>query len=303
MNKLVEDKREPVCIITTAWNQVDKTLDCLETIRMQDYKPISVLLVNNGSTDNTVERVTAQFPEVEIIDIPDNLGPTRGYNVGFRWALDHAFNYIFLVNNDTLLAPDCVRELVQEAETSTDIGLLMPKIYYADEPQRIWNVGGWENRWNLEATRPGCDQLDTGQWSEPIDIDDAPFCAVMLTRQVLESVGLPDQDYFLYYEDRDFSRRVQKGGFRLRLVPAAHMWHAVSTSSGGSDSPSERYWMARSSVLFFRKNNDNLARWLIIIPWRTASALKTSTRLVRKGKMDSLKAYWQGLWDGVRGVA
>ncbi len=294
---------EPVCVITTAWNQVDKTLACLETVQEQDYEAISVLLINNGSTDDTFEKVTAFYPKVQIVNLPENLGPTRGYNVGFRRALAQGFGYIFLVNNDTLLAPTCVRELVNEAQTSADIGLLMPKIYYADEPQRIWSVGGWENPWNLEARRPGSDQLDTGQWNESVDIDDAPFCAVMLTRTLLETIGLPDKDFFLYYEDRDFSRRIQKAGFRLRLVPAAHMWHAVSASSGGSDSPTERYWMARSSVLFFRKNNDHLARWLIIIPWRSASAIRTSTRLLRRGNFASLKAYWRGLWHGVRGAA
>lgn len=292
----------PVCVITTAWNQVDKTLACLETIRKQDYEAISILLVNNGSTDDTVDQVSSRYPDIQIVNLPENLGPTRGYNAGFREALAHNFRYILLVNNDTLLAPNCVGELVDEAETSPDIGLLMPKIYYADEPQRIWSIGGWENRWNLEVRRPGSDRLDNGQWDEPTDIDDAPFCAVMLTRTLLETIGLPDSDFFLYYEDRDFSRRVQRAGFRLRLVPNAHIWHAVSSSSGGSDSPNERYWMARSSVLFFRKNNDNVARWLIIITWRAASALRTSARLLRKGNFASLKAYWLGLWHGIRGA-
>ena len=290
---------EPVCIITTAWNQIDKTMACLETINAQEYAGVSTLLVDNGSTDDTVEQVSKKYPQVKIITLPENLGPTGGYNVGFRQALADDFNLIFLVNNDTLLAPDCVSLLVDEAMTSTDIGLLMPKIYYADDPNRIWSVGGWENPWNMEVERPGENQIDHGEWEEPVDIDDAPFCAVMLTRTLLETVGLPDERYFLYYEDRDFSRRAQEAGFRLRLVPAAHMWHAVSSSSGGSDSPNERYWMARSGVLFFRKNNQMKARWFIVIPWRAASAMKTTIKLIRRGKFESIKAYWLGLWHGV----
>ena len=290
---------EPVCIITTAWNQVDKTMACLETIEAQEYAGVSTLLVDNGSTDDTVEQVSKKYPQVKIITLPENLGPTGGYNVGFRQALADDFNLIFLVNNDTLLAPDCVSLLVDEAMTSSDIGLLMPKIYYADDPNRIWSVGGWENPWNMEVERPGENQIDHGEWEETIDIDDAPFCAVMLTRTLLETVGLPDERYFLYYEDRDFSRRVQEARFRLRLVPAAHMWHAVSSSSGGSDSPNERYWMARSGVLFFRKNNQMKARWFIVIPWRAASAMRTTIKLIRKGKFESVKAYWLGLWHGV----
>lgn len=290
---------EPVCIITTAWNQVDKTMACLETISAQDYPELSILVIDNGSTDDTVKQVSEKYPQARIISLPENLGPTRGYNVGFRQALADNFNLIFLVNNDTLLAPDCVGLLAREAMSSSDIGLLMPKIYYADDPRRIWSVGGWENPWNMEVERPGEDKIDNGEWEEAVDIDDAPFCAVMLTRNLFETIGLPDEDYFLYYEDRDFSRRIKEAGFRLRLVPSAHMWHAVSSSSGGSDSPNERYWMARSGILFFRKNNQMKARWFVVIPWRAASAIRTTFRLLRKGKYDSIKAYWLGLWHGL----
>ncbi|MGH2536596.1 MAG: glycosyltransferase family 2 protein [Candidatus Promineifilaceae bacterium] len=292
-----------VCVITAAWNQVDKTLACLESVRAQDYPDLSVLLVDNGSTDGTAEQVQAHFPQVEVIRLAENQGPTGGYNAGFGRAMAQGFELIFLINNDTLLAPDCVSQLAAEAGRSAGVGLLMPKIYYASEPERIWSVGGWEKRWNLEVARPGAGRLDRGQWERPLDIDDVPFCAVMLRRGVLEQIGLPDEAYYLYYEDRDYSRRVQRAGFRLRLVPAAKVWHAVSASSGGSDSPNERYWMARSSILFFRQNVNRPLHWLIIVPWRLGSALRTSLRLLRGRRTDALKAYWRGLRDGLRGGA
>ena len=288
-----------VCVIVTAWNQIDKTIPCLESVLAQTYGNLSVLLVNNNSTDDTVEQVSSKFPQVDILDLPKNLGPTGGYNAGFRQALGKGFDYIFLLNNDTLLAPDCVEKLIEEAQTSPEIGLVMPKIYYAFEPQRIWSVGGWANPWNLEIVRPGDNQIDKGQWDKPTDIDDAPFCAVLLTRKILEDVGLPDEGFFLYYEDLDFCRRAKLNGFRLRLQPSAHMWHVVSASSGGSDSPGERYWMARSSIRYFRKHT-RLLRWPIVIFWRTGSAIRTSLRLLSRRRFESLRAYWRGLRDGLR---
>ena len=293
---------EPVCVIITVWNQVEHTMACLETVLDQDYDDLSVLVVDNGSTDDTVAQVSSTYPQVEILSLPKNLGPTQGYNAGFRHVLDRGFNLVFLLNNDTLLASNCVAELVKEVETDANIGLVMPKIYYAEDPHRIWSVGGWENKWNYEVQRPGENQMDEGQWDEPVDIDDAPFTAVLLTLEVLENVGLPDNSFFLYYEDRDYSRRLQEAGFRLRLAPAAHMWHKVSMSSGGSGSPDERYWMARSGVQFFRKNVGMRSRWFIVVPWRAASALRTTFRLARHGRFDSIKAYWLGLWHGIRGV-
>lgn len=291
---------ELVCVIITVWNQVEHTMACLETVVSQDYRQFSVLVVNNASTDDTVTQISDAYPQVEILNLPENLGPTRGYNAGFRHALDRGFNLLFLLNNDTLLAPNCISELVKEK--ASDIGLVMPKIYYADDPGRIWSVGGWENKLNYEVQRPGENQLDEGQWEQATDIDDAPFTAVLLTRDVLENIGLPDEDFFLYYEDRDYSRRMQEAGYRLRLAPAAHVWHKVSMSSGGSSSPNERYWMARSGVQFFRKNVGMRSRWFIVIPWRAASALRTTLRLARYGRFDSIKAYWLGLWHGIREV-
>jgi GT2 family glycosyltransferase len=294
---------EPVCVIVTNWNQAEYTLACIETIVAQDYEDIAIVVVDNGSTDNTIAQVSHTYPQVTILALPENLGPTGGYNSGFRHALADGFNLIFLLNNDTLLAPNCINELVKEAQTSNDIGLVMPKIYYADEPDLIWSVGGWENKWNYEVRHPGEKQIDEGQWEESVDIDDAPFCAVLLKRSLLETVGLPDEDFFLYYEDRDFCRRTQDADFRLRLAPKATMWHKVSISSGGSGSPSERYWMARSSVLFFKKNVKIRSRWFVVVPWRSASALRTTFRLARQGRFDSIKAYWLGLWHGLRGVS
>ena len=175
----------------------------------------------------------------------------------------------------------------------------MPKIYYADEPNRIWSVGATANPLNLEIKRLGYNEYDTGQWAEARDIGDAPFCAVLFRRDVLQDVGLPDEMFYFYYEDMDWCLRARRAGYRLRLAPAATMWHKVSASSGGSDTPRERYWMARSSVLYFRKHAYRW-QWPIIIFWRTGSAVKTSLRLLRKRRLDSLKAYWRGLWHGVR---
>lgn len=289
----------PVCVVMITWNQAQDTLECLETLAAQDYNPISIILVDNGSQDNTVERVREQCPDIEIIELPENIGAVRGYNVGFRRALERDCPYIYLINNDTLLAPDCISELVRDAESADDIGAVVPKIYYAAEPNQIWSLGATENPLNLETCRLGLNEIDEGQWSESRDIDDAPFCAVLFKKHVLEEVGLPDERFYFYYEDTDWCLRSRRAGYRLRLAPAAQMWHKVSASSGGSDTPRERYWMARSSVLYFRKHVRPLQS-IVVIGWRTGSAIKTSIRLLRKRRVDSLGAYWQGLWHGLR---
>jgi hypothetical protein len=256
-----------------------------------------VLLVDNASSDGTAEGVAAAFPAVEIIRNPRNLGFAGGYNVGLRAALAGGCDLILLLNNDTLLAPDCLAELVAEMEAAEEVGLVTAKIYYAADRNRIWTVGGRLNPITLEVVAKGDDEIDRGQWAAGRDLDFAPLCGVLIRRTLLDKIGLLDEEYFMYYEDMDFCLRARQAGFRLRLAPAATMWHDVASSSGGRHSPSERYWMAQSSGRYFRTHGRGW-RLPIIIPYRLASALKMTARLVGRGQYRATRAYWRGLLTG-----
>jgi GT2 family glycosyltransferase len=288
----------PVTLIIVAWNQQEKTLACLETVAGLDYPRLRVLLVDNGSEPPLAEAIAARFPTVEILRLPGNLGFAGGYNAGLRRALEGNSGYFLLLNNDTLLAADVVSRLVDEIERASEIGLATAKIFYAADPRRIWTVGANLNVF-LDLKDGGQGQIDAGQWDAPRDVDFAPFCAILIRREVVERVGLLDENYFLYYEDMDYCRRARSAGWRIRLCPDAHVLHDVSTSSGGRDSPAERYWMAQSSGRYFRKHGRG-PRMLLIVPFRLASALKITLRLLAAGKRDALRAYWRGLWIGWR---
>ena len=287
-----------ITVVIVAWNQVAKTLDCLATVAALDTPPDRVLLVDNGSAPPLAAIINERFPAVEILRLADNRGFAGGYNAGIARALDGGAAAVLLLNNDTLLAPDALDRLAEEMGKANDIGLVTAKITYAANPQRIWTVGANLNVF-LDLMDGGQGQLDTGQWAAPRDVDFAPFCAILVRREVLASVGLLDEGFFLYYEDMDYCRRARQAGWRVRLCPAAVVRHDVSASSGGRDSPLERYWMAQSSGRYFRKHGRG-PRLLLIVPFRLASALKTSLRLLLAGKRDALRAYWRGLWIGWR---
>ena len=288
----------PVTLIIVAWNQLEKTLDCLKTVVALDYPDFRVLLVDNGSEPPLAPAISARFPDVMMLRLPANLGFAGGYNAGLRRALESDSRYFLLLNNDTLLRPDVLTKLVAEIEQAADVGLVTAKIYYAADPQRIWTVGANLNVF-LDLKDGGAGQIDTGQWDDPRDIDFAPFCALLIRRDVIEEVGLLDEEFFLYYEDMDYCRRAKTAGWRVRLCPAAHVLHDVSASSGGRDSPMERYWMAQSSGRYFRKHGRG-PRLLLIVPFRLASALKMTARLLAQGKHEPLRAYWSGLAVGWR---
>ncbi len=288
----------PVTLIIVAWNQLEKTLACLETAAALTYPNVRVLLVDNGSEPPLAGPVAGRFPGVELLRLPDNLGFGGGYNAGLRHALRGDSRHFLLLNNDTLLEPDLIAPLVEEIERAPDVGLVTAKIYYAAEPRRIWTVGANLNVF-LDLKNNGQGEIDEGQWDEPRDVDFAPFCAILIRREVLESVGLLDEEFFLYYEDMDYCRRARTAGWRIRLQPAAQVRHDVSASSGGRFSPLERYWMAQSSGRYFRKHGRGW-RMVLIVPFRLASAIKMTARLLLAGKRDALRAYWRGLWIGWR---
>lgn len=285
-----------VYVMTLNWNRINDTLDCLESMCALDYPNKRLLLVDNGSRDGTVEAVTRRFPEVEIIANKKNLGFSAGCNVGLEHALGQQAEYILLLNNDTLVDPSALNHLIEL--TGDDVGMIAPKIYYFEDPARIWSIGGRRHWLTIEKIGDVRGQLDRGQGSEILERDYLAGCAILLSRRFLEDAGLFDERFFMYYEDSDLSLRARDAGYRLLLSPEAHVWHKVAMSSGGSDSPDERYWMARSSVIFYRKHVHGL-RWLAVFPYRFASALRTLLRLSKNKRFDSAKAYLKGIRDGI----
>ncbi|MGD8738154.1 MAG: glycosyltransferase family 2 protein [Anaerolineae bacterium] len=286
-----------VYAITLNWNRPDDTLACLATLTAQTYARLRMVVVDNGSTDDSVARIQAGFPQAELLINPENLGFARGANLGLRHALERGADRILLVNNDTLLDAQAVERMM--AHVQPHVGIIAPLIFYADDPQRIWSAGGKVHPWLLEKSGDRRGQLDDGQWPEPVERDFVTGCGLLVTRRFLETVGFFDERFFMYYEDSDLCLRTKGAGFRILLVPTARMWHKVARSSGGSGSANERYWMGRSSILYFRKHARGV-QWLAIGPWRLASALRTTLRLLRTGQREACSAYWRGLRDGLR---
>lgn len=292
-----QESRPLIAIVTLNWNRPDDTLACLESAAAQTYPNIRLVVVDNGSADDSVARVAAAFPAATLLRNEHNLGFGRGFNRGLRYALDSGADYVFMVNNDTWLAPDMLEQLV--AHVAPDVGIITPAIYYAAQPQRPWSLGGRRHWLTLEKTGDSPAALDEVDASGALERDYAVACGILLSRAALERVGMFDERFFMYYEDMDLSLRVRQARMRILLVPAARMWHKVATSSGGSDSPGERYWMARSSVQFFFKHVRG-ARWLVVAPYRAGSACKTVLRLYLRGRSAAARAYLRGLRDGLR---
>ena len=251
-----------VAVVVLNWNGLADTVECLASLEQLETPAYEVVVVDNGSTDGSVTAIRERFPRVTVLENGENLGYTGGNNAGLRYALEQEADYVLLLNNDTTVAPDLVRRLVDAAEADPQVGIAGPTIYYHDRPDVIWSAGGaidWERgtTWMV-----GLDELDEGQFgAQPRAMDFVTGCCILVRRALIERVGLLDERFFAYYEDTEWCARAARAGYKIVHVPAARMWHKISPCAQ-SDSPFVHYYMTRNRLLFLKAAGAGWRAWL-----------------------------------------
>lgn len=251
-----------VSIIVLNYNSRQDTLDCLHSLEHLTYPNVDVIMVDNGSTDGTVDAVRAAYPEMTVIDTGKNLGFTGGNNVGIQHALDNGADYIMLLNNDTIVAPDMIDIMIDTMEADPALGVTGPMIYYYDAPDTIWSAGGSIDWGHGLTSMIGLNEEDKGQFGEaPRRVDFVTGCAMLARREVWQTVGLLDDKFFMYYEETEWCVRATRAGHHIAFVPTAMMWHKISIEARAT-SPRTYYYMTRNRLLFLSNSRAGLRTWL-----------------------------------------
>lgn len=284
-----------ILAIILNWRQPQVTLECVHKLQTIQHPNLRILVIDNGSGDESTILLQTALPENMVTILPENLGFAGGANVGLRRAIREHFQFALLLNNDAFPADGMLEKLIDEA--TEDIALLSPKIFYEAEPSRIWFAGGRQDPALLELRDTGKDQYDSPTWGTSHDVDYLLGTCLLVNLTAVQQAGLLDDQFFMYYEDLDWSIRLRQAGYRLRLVADAHLFHRVSFSTGGTDSPLYRYYLARSSLLFFRRHSKLGRPWAILV-YRILSTIKMITRLTLQREMATAVAYLRGLRDG-----
>jgi GT2 family glycosyltransferase len=237
-----------VGIIVLNWNGKEDTKQCL--LSLQKLKdPATVFVVDNGSSDGSQEMIKTQFPEFRLIETGFNLGYAGGNNVGIELALKEGFSHIFILNNDTIVDPDVVGAFL-EGFSQTGAGILGGRIFRMDTPDALDHLGG---KWNPERM-----DFDYIQHDES-PLDYVCGAALMVRREVFETVGLFDARFFLFWEEADFCMRAQRAGFSVLPCEHAKVWHKISASFTGGK-PHAAYFLYRNRPLWIEKNFSGLER-------------------------------------------
>jgi len=286
--------RPKVSVVMLTHNHFQETQRALNSIRSLTYPNLHVLVLDNGSSDETVRQLPREFPDVDFCCNGTNLGFAAGINVGLRAALQAGAEYLLVLNNDVTVHPRLVESLISAVDVS--VGGVAPLIYTMEDPRRIWSAGFRRHPILLTMYGGARGNIDKGEYREPFAVDYVLGCAVLLPARILDRVGLFDESFFFYYEDLDLSIRIRAQGYRLIVAPQAIVWHQ-GAATAGQGSAFHSYHMARGSVVFFRKHARG-TKYPLIVMYRFGSSLKKSVSYLSGHRWDLFWAHWRGIRDG-----
>jgi hypothetical protein len=260
-------KAPTVIIVILNWNGADLLIDCLDSVREIDYPNYEILVVDNGSTDNSVVVIQKNYPDVKILQLPENRGYARGNNAGFTHAKDWG-DFIVVLNNDTTVDKQLLNELIKPFKDNSSIIQTAPKIYYADQPDLIWYAGGYVNLWLGIINHVGIRKKDEKKYLVEINTDYATGCCFCMRMRDYEKFKGFNETFEMYGEDVNLSLMIRNTGGKVRMIPTAKIWHKVSASSGGSGSISRLLKRLRSNfrIMYARATIFQWITFVISLP-------------------------------------
>lgn len=298
--------------IVLNYNGRDLTLQTVESLLGLTHADTEIVVVDNGSTDDSHQAVPAAFPEVTPLRLEENRGISPGINLGIRYAMRTGHDYLLILNNDIEVHPEMATELLAVLESDPGIGCVGPKTYYHAERNRLWSAGGII-RFRESVTRErGMGEIDHGQYDRTEEVDYVNGCAMLVPRRVVERIGLWDPVYFLGVEDADWCMRMKRAGLHCWFAHRALLWHMVSPTTGGY-TPGRTFHTGRSTALFVRRfgtRAQRLAFWLslaVAIPAAYLRELPRGNQAAAVAKLRGAREGWRvplgtpPAWDPVGG--
>lgn len=276
------DPKVTVLILNT--NKKADTLECLVSLQQSVYPNLSILVLDNASTDGSVQAIRAQFPQVEVYELSENKGYTGNNNVGIQKALADGADWIFVLNEDTTVSADCISKLVEAGEQDAKVGVVGPLVYHYDEPAYIQSAGALMDAW-WRSSHIGVNEIDQGQYNTPRSVDWLTGCSILVRRDVFQQIGAFDETFFYYNEETDLCFRARKAGWKILYIPAGKVWHK-GVQRDYRPSPSVTYYFIRNHFMFLQKHHApfhvKVVNWLMTLRTLTSWTVRPKWRHMRE---------------------
>lgn len=286
-----------VSIISVNFNQIQVTLELLESLRKISFRDFEIILVDNGSIENSAHLISEKYHEVNYIFSEKNLGFSGGNNLGIRASKGE---YLFFVNNDAEVTEGCIETLLQLFNSFPSLGIVSPRICYDPKltnNQQIIQYAGATHIHPMTARNEilGEKQIDQGQFTVAQETAYVHGAAMMTKREVIENVGVMPEEFFLYYEELDWSEQIRNAGYKVYVEPNALVFHKESLAVG-KNSTLKTYYHTRNRILFVRRNRSwsqivifYLFLFFFTIPKNTLVFLKNR-------EWGNISAFYKGIW-------
>lgn len=280
------------------YNNSQDTLDCLKSLLSLDLTEMEIeTYVLDNASKHGLDLKISDFSKINltILRSSTNSGFTGGHNLIYEKVQDRPFDYLLLLNNDSVLEKECLKKMVLEMENE-GVGAVVPKIYFtkgmefhknkykeSELGNVFWYAGGFIDWSNIQSKHRGVDEVDHGQYNKIEEIDFATGACLLIRKKVIKEIGLFDERYFLYFEDADLSQKILKAGYSLVYQPKAILWHNNAGSSG-SGSELHDYYLTRNRMLFGMKHAP--LRMKILLFKESLRLLKSGREWQKKGIRD-----------------
>lgn len=290
-----------VSIVIVTWNKKKDVMRCLLSVKKINYSPLEIIVVDNNSTDGTAMEIEKNFPDVNLIRNRTDLLAAGGRNTGIKYAKG---DFVLFLDDDNYVEENTVPKLIEIMSNNPEIGIAGPKMYYLNDPKRIWYAGADISLVTGKTSYIGLNELDEGQYESSRETGHVPN-AFLVKRETIEAIGGFDESYVMFYEESDFAIRAKKQNFKIKFCPQAKVWHNVLPPARGRfftlglGSPDRAYYASRNRVVYMKRHAQPVVFFFFMISFLPASMIFYVWHSLGLRRYRILKAYLVGSWDGL----